>query len=161
MISAVYAKEMLEALRDRRTLLMMIVLPALFMPLTTLGVPFLAQRQAHQIQTVIPKVAIVGGSPALSRLALRTKLLAPVRVKNATAALRAGQVLAVLEIPAGFERIVARNGQVHVGILYNASDPASMAARVRAGRAALALQRGRRRGPPGWPGASIRGRSSR
>jgi len=131
-IWTIYAKEVLEAVRDRRTLLMMIVLPAVFMPLATLGVPYLAQRQQHQIQTVVPRVAIVGGSPALSRLATKTKLLEPVRVKNATAALRARQVVAVMEIPPGFEQIVRRNGQVHVGILYDASDPQSTAARARA-----------------------------
>ena len=128
----VYLKEMLETVRDRRTLLLMIVLPALFMPVATLGVPYLAQQQIHQIQTVVPKVAVVGGSPALSRLATSSKLLTPVRLKNPTAALRARQVLAVLEIPPGFERLVRQNEQVHVGILYDASDPESTAARARA-----------------------------
>jgi len=131
-IWTIYAKETLETVRDRRTLAMMIVLPALFMPLATLGVPYLAERQQHQIQTVIPKVAIVGGSPAMMHLAAAAKLLAPVRVKDAAAALRSRQVLAVMEIPPRFEQIVRRGGQVHVGILYDASDPESTAARARA-----------------------------
>jgi len=130
-IHAIYAKETLEAIRDRRTLLVMIVLPALFMPLATLGIPYLAQRQQQQIQTVTPKVAIVGQDPALIHLAYTTKLIAPVHAADATAALRQQQVLAVVEIPQGFEQIIARNGQAHVGILYNASDTGSTAARAR------------------------------
>ncbi|HLJ61885.1 MAG TPA: ABC transporter permease subunit [bacterium] len=130
-IYAVYAKETLEVIRDRRTLFVMVVLPALFMPLATLGIPYLAERQQHQIQTVIPKVAVVGQAPALIHLAYTSKLVAPVRAKDPTAALRQRQVLAVVEIPKGFETIVARNGQAHVGILYDATDTESAAARAK------------------------------
>jgi len=130
-IYAVYAKETLEVIRDRRTLFVMVVLPALFMPLATLGIPYLAERQQHQIQTVIPKVAIVGQAPALIHLAYTSKLVAPVRAKDPTTALRQRQVLAVVEIPKGFEAIVARNGQAHVGILYDATDTESSAARAK------------------------------
>jgi sodium transport system permease protein len=128
-ILAVYAKETLEVIRDRRTLLVMIVLPALLMPVVILGISYLAQRQQHQIQTVVPRVAVVGQAPALIHLAYATKLIAPVRAKDPTAALRQRQVLAVVEIPKNFEAIVARNGQVHVGILYDATDSESAAAR--------------------------------
>ncbi|HYM70327.1 MAG TPA: ABC transporter permease subunit, partial [bacterium] len=130
-IYAVYAKETLEVIRDRRTLFVMVVLPALFMPLATLGIPYLAERQQHQIQTVIPKVAIVGQAPALIHLAYTSKLVAPVRAKDPTVALRQREVLAVVEIPKNFEAIVARNGQAHVGILYDATDTESTAARAK------------------------------
>ncbi len=130
-IRAVYAKETLEALRDRRTLLLMIVLPAVFMPLATLGIPYLAQRQAHIIQTVTPKVAITGESPGLIHLAYSSKLINPVRAKDPVDALRARDVLAVVKIPPRFEEIIARDGQAHVGVLYDASDSESTAARAR------------------------------
>ncbi len=128
-ILAVYAKETLEVIRDRRTLLVMIVLPALLMPMVILGISYLAQRQQQQIQTVVPRVAVVGQAPALIHLAYASKLIAPVRAKDPTAALRQRQVLAVVEIPKNFETIVARNGQAHVGILYDATDSESAAAR--------------------------------
>ena len=50
-VRAVYAKEMLESLRDRRTLLVMILLPALVVPLATLGIPYLEQRQQRVLRT--------------------------------------------------------------------------------------------------------------
>jgi sodium transport system permease protein len=130
-IQAVYAKEMLEALRDRRTLLVMIVLPALFMPVATLGIPYLAQRQQRLIQTAIPRVAVVGEARSLIHLAYVTKLITPVRAPDPVQALRARKVLAVLKIPPRFEAILARQGQAHVGILYDASDSESTAARAR------------------------------
>lgn len=128
---AVFAKETLEAVRDRRTLLVMIILPAVFMPLATLGIPYLAQRQQHIIQAVTPKVAVTGESPGLIRLAHAAKLIDPVRAKDPFRALRARQVLAILQIPPRFDQIIARNGQVHVGVSYDASDTESVAARGR------------------------------
>lgn len=130
-IHAVYAKEMLEAVRDRRTLLVLIVLPALFMPLATLGIPYLAQRQQHMIQTVTPTVAVVGDAAGLIHLAHTTKLVTPVRVDDPETALRRRRVLAVLKIPPQFEAIIAREGQAHVDLLYDASDSESTAARVK------------------------------
>jgi len=130
-IRAVYAKETLEAIRDRRTLLVMIMLPAVFMPLATLGIPYLAQRQQHVIQTVTPKVAIIGQSEGLIHLAYATKLITPVLARDPLTALRERRVLAVLRIPPRFEEIIAREGQVHVGLLYDTSDSESTAARAR------------------------------
>ena len=130
-IKAVYLKETLEAFRDRRSLLVMIVLPAFIMPAVTLGIPYLEQRQQHQISTTTPEVAIVGQAPDLVHLAYTSKLFTPVHTGDAAKALRERRVLAVLEIPPKFEQLVAREAQVHVGVLYDASNPESVAARAR------------------------------
>lgn len=130
-IGAIYVKETLEAIRDRRTLLVMIVLPAVFMPVVTLGIPYLAARQQHMLQSVTPKVAVVGTSPGLIRVAYATGLITPVQAKDPVAALRERRVLAVLEIPPRFDQLVARQEQVHVGLLYDASNTESTAARAR------------------------------
>src|SRR5207302_1139786 len=126
---AVYAKEMLESLRDRRTLLVMILLPALVVPLATLGIPYLEQRQQRVLQTATPAVAIVGQDDGLLRLARATRLIRPVRAPDPLRALRERRVLAVVRLPSGVEAVVARDGQVRVGIQYDASDAESTAAR--------------------------------
>jgi len=126
---AVYAKEMLEALRDRRTLLVMILLPALVVPLATLGIPYLQQRQQRVLQTATPAVAIVGQDDGLLRLARTTRLIQPVRASDPLRALRERRVLAVVRLPSQMEAVIARSGQVRVGIQYDASDPESTAAR--------------------------------
>src|SRR5207302_204722 len=74
-VRAVYAKEMLESLRDRRTLLVMILLPALVVPLATLGIPYLEQRQQRVLRSATPAVAIVGQDDGLLRLARTTRLI--------------------------------------------------------------------------------------
>ncbi len=130
-IRGVYAKETLEAFRDRRSLLVLVVLPALIMPVVTLGIPYLEQRQQHMIRTTTPEVAVMGDAPNLIHLAYTSKLITPVRTGDADKALRERRVLAVLKLPPRFEALVAREAQPHVGVLYDASNPESVAARAR------------------------------
>jgi sodium transport system permease protein len=128
-VRAVYAKETLDALRDRRTLMVMILLPAIVMPIATLGIPYLEQRQQRVLRTSTPSVAIVGQAAGLVHLAYTTKLIHPVTTKDPVKALRAREVLAVLRIPPGMEASLAHDAQVHVVIQYDASDSESAAAR--------------------------------
>jgi sodium transport system permease protein len=128
-VRAVFAKEFLEALRDRRTLLVTILFPAVIMPVATLGIPYLEQRQQRQLRTSIPSVAIVGEASALVHLAYTTTLIRPVRTPDPVRALRERRVLAVMRVPAGMEASLARDGQVHVVIQFDASDSESVAAR--------------------------------
>ena len=128
-VRTIYMKELLEALRDRRTLLVTVLFPALIMPAATLGIPYLEERQQRQLRTSIPSVAIVGDASALVHLAYTTKLVKPVRTPDPLRALRDRRVLAVLQVPAGMERSLARDGQVHVMIQFDASDSESIVAR--------------------------------
>ncbi len=128
-VRTVYLKELLEALRDRRTLLVTVLFPAVIMPAATLGIPYLEQRQQRQLRTSIPSVAIVGEASALVHLAYTTKLIRPVRTPDPVRALRERRVLAVLRAPAGMEATLARDKQVHVMIQFDASDSESIAAR--------------------------------
>jgi sodium transport system permease protein len=137
-VRAVYAKETLEAIRDRRTLLVMILLPAVVMPAATLGIPYLEQRQQRALRTSTPAVAIVGQAWGLVHLAYTTKLIRPVEAGDPIRALRERRVLAVLQVPPGMEASLARDAQVHVTIQYDASDPESAAAREKV--AALVAQ---------------------
>ncbi|HLW59941.1 MAG TPA: ABC transporter permease subunit [bacterium] len=128
-VRAVFAKELLEALRDRRTLLVMVLLPAFVMPLATLGIPYLQQRQQRALTTTTPTVAIVGQAAGLIHMAYTTKLIHPVRAADPVKALRERRVLAVVRVPPKMEAIIARDGQVHVDIQYDASDSESQVAR--------------------------------
>lgn len=130
-IRAVYWKETLEAFRDKRSLLVLVVLPALIMPVVTLGIPYLEQRQAHMIRTTTPEVAVQGSAPNLIHLAYTSKLITPVHTGDVNKALKERRVLAVLELPPNFEDLIARDVQPHVGVLYDASNPESVAARAR------------------------------
>src|SRR5256712_5576816 len=155
LVFAVFLKEMLETLRDRRTLVVALVLPVILMPVVTLGVPYLAERQRHQRETVASRVAIVGGSfaPDLIREGEAQGLIRRVDAADPIRALLVGRLDAVVEIPPDFAAHV-QTGNGQVTIVFDESQAGSVVARQRlqdvvAGYAArLAERRLRSRGFP-------------
>jgi sodium transport system permease protein len=60
-ILTVYLKELKDSLRDRRTLISMIVVPTLIMPLIMFGVGTIMSKVMKQAKEEIPSVMILGG----------------------------------------------------------------------------------------------------
>jgi sodium transport system permease protein len=132
LVATIFAKEMVETLRDRRTLLVALVLPLVLMPVVTLGVPFLADRQRHLRETAGSRVAIVGDTDATDLLlqAQAGGHIQRVDVQDPMEALTAGQLDAVLEIPQDFATRLP-SGAVQVTIMFDESQAASVVARRR------------------------------
>lgn len=63
-VRTVWFKELVDSVRDRRTLVMMILLPLILMPLITLAGPLLLQRQMEATEQSLPPVMLVGGTRA-------------------------------------------------------------------------------------------------
>ncbi len=59
-IRAIWRKEMLETLRDKRTLYMMVLLPLVIMPLLVLAGPVMMERQFRQSAEIPAKVLWIG-----------------------------------------------------------------------------------------------------
>lgn len=131
-IGAVFRKEMLESFRDRRTVIVALLLPVVMMPVVTVGIPYLAERQQQTLRNALPKVAIVGRSaaPDLVEMGRKNRLFTPVVVAQPRQALEQGRVSAVLSIPANFKRRLAA-GAGEVTVLYDEGDTESRLARVR------------------------------
>ena len=64
----IYRKELIEALRDRRTLFMMVGLPLLLYPLAMIGMSRLQESQDAQQSARVSRVAV----PPISSSALRS-----------------------------------------------------------------------------------------
>lgn len=131
-VRTVLRKEGLEALRDRRTVIVAVLVPLVMTPLVTLGIPFLAQRQQERVQQAPAKVAIRGQSYALDLVAFGVDrhLITPVAGARPNEQLARHEVDAVLDIPATFAtRLQA--GKASVEVIYDESDPGSRLARHR------------------------------
>jgi len=61
LIFAIYRKELTDALRDRRTMMSTVIVPALVIPLITLAVTSLATKLVAEAQLEIPDVMLLGG----------------------------------------------------------------------------------------------------
>jgi len=122
-IGIVYRKELKEALRDRRTLVTMLVVPLLIFPLLSVGFGAMVAVIIGKAQEEVPKIMIKGGvdSPDIVE---GLKKMDNIRIipladdwKNQIVN---KEVPLVIEIPPGFEQSLARQEQLTV-ILYDYS----------------------------------------
>ena len=132
LIGVVFMKEALETVRDRRTVVVALLLPVVMMPIVTLGIPFLSQRQQRERAETPAVVAVVNrqAAPNLVELGVKKKLIRAVEVKDPRQALIDHEVDAVLQIPGDFARRIA-GGTVEVTILFDEGEAASVVARQR------------------------------
>ena len=120
-IVTVYGKELRDMLRDRRTVISMIVVPTLVMPALMGVVVFVALKVAREVATTAPTIMVIGGedSPA-ARAALEKQTR--VRIMPASANWRQQisdkKLRAVVEIPRGFDASLQRGERVTVKV-YN------------------------------------------
>ncbi|MDR7455588.1 MAG: ABC transporter permease subunit [Armatimonadota bacterium] len=121
---AVAAKELLEARRDRRTLVAAVLLPAVTMPLVVLAMPLLLQRQQQAVRDRPARVAAVGpGAQALAAAGQAAGRLRLVDAADARQALLVGLVDAVVE-----DTGEATGRSRRLALLFDGSRPASAAA---------------------------------
>lgn len=110
-ILTVYGKELRDMLRDRRTVISMILIPTVAMPLLFAGVVFISVRVQRDVAATTPTVVLLGGedSPAV-----RQAFLAYDRVKVVPAVadwrrqISDKKLRAAVEIPPGFDATLQR-----------------------------------------------------
>jgi len=109
-IGIVYRKELIDSLRDRRTVISMVAVPLLVMPLLTIGVGVVLVKQVGQAMEEVPKVMILGG---LDSPKVRTELeqLKEVRIvppnPDFATEISNKQIRAAVAIPPGFDAKLA------------------------------------------------------
>ena len=103
-----YKREMLEVVRDRRTLFLMVVFPLLLYPGLFLVASQIAMESAHDVESELALVAVTPDvpPPLISRVGLSQKVAYDVvdGLEEGLAALKARNVAAVVVLPAEFER---------------------------------------------------------
>jgi sodium transport system permease protein len=118
-IGIVYRKELVESLRDQRTLISMIAVPLLLMPLLTIGMGVLSARLVGQAMEEVPKVMILGGedSPKVRAELERMENVRVVPAKSDYAEeISSKQIRAAVEIPEGFDTKLASGAPMTVKI---------------------------------------------
>ncbi len=121
----VWRKELLDTVRDRRTLVLGLVVPVVVMPLFMLGPSFLVTSQLEGKQQEAQSVAVVNAddAPGLAALIRQSGTLALAEPADPAAALEAGEVKAILVLPDGFEGALAGEAELpQVLIRFKVSD---------------------------------------
>jgi len=112
-IFIVYRKELRDLLRDRRTIISMIVVPMLVMPLLMTGMGGAAIKIVSKASQEIPRVMVLGGEDSPKTLAalrgMNTIQIAPTRA-DYTNQIAEKIIRAAVEIPRGFDAAL-QNGE--------------------------------------------------
>ena len=118
-VGIVYRKELVDSLRDRRTVISMIVVPLLVMPLLTIGMGLLSVSLVGLAMKEIPKVMILGGDDSPHVRAelqeLKDVHIVPSKPDYAEE-ISNKQIRAAVEIPEGFEAKLAAGESSNVNI---------------------------------------------
>lgn len=120
-IGIVYRKELTESLRDRRTLIAMIVVPLLLFPLLSVGFGALAVMLVGKAKEETPKIMILGGADSPQVLEGLRKLENVDIVPSAPDwkdAISNKQIRAAVDIPKGFQASLQRGETQTVKIYY-------------------------------------------
>ncbi len=118
-IRIVYGKELRDSLRDRRTIISMIVVPVLAIPLLMLGVGTLMFKTMVHAQEEIPRVMIVGGEDSpkvLSALRAAGNIRIVPTTGNFTNQIMEKWVRAVVKLPPDFDAAIASGERAAVEI---------------------------------------------
>ncbi len=115
----VYRKELRDSLRDRRTLVAMIVVPILIMPLLTIGIGVLMTKIIGEAQKEAPTIMILGGADSPKTIS-ELHNVKQIKFEEGTAdyvqQISDKKVRAAVEIPAGFDAALAHDEQLTVNI---------------------------------------------
>ena len=119
-VLTIYAKELRDTLRDRRTLISMIVVPTLVMPLIMGIAGFVMTKVVRKAQAEASPIAIIGGadSPATAAELRADPRFQIVETPDYRKAIADKRIRAAVELPAGFEAALAR-GEPATVMLYH------------------------------------------
>ena len=124
-VGIVYRKEMVDSLRDRRTLISMIVVPIVLMPLMTMGISVVSIRVANQARKEAPRVMILGGgdSPHVVEALKRLPGFSFVpSQEDYVSQISNKQLRAAVQIPPGFDAAIAGGEPTRIEILEYAGE---------------------------------------
>ena len=118
-VGIVYRKELIDSLRDRRTVISMIAVPLLVMPLLTIGMGVLSVTLVNLAMKEIPSVMILGGEDS-PRVMAELQQLKDVHIVPANPdyaeEISNKQIRAAVKIPEGFDAKVAAGESSTVNI---------------------------------------------
>ncbi len=126
-IRLVYQKELLDTIRDRRTIISMIIVPILIFPLLTFGFSALIAGIMEKSKQEIHKIAVVNkqAAPELFEMIATSNKVQVVESDSVEAAILRKDIRAALIIPVEFKQKMASSAIDSLPVLYDASETKS------------------------------------
>lgn len=126
----IYKKELLELIRDRKTLIFTIILPTLILPLIMGGFAYFSIKMDQKQKSEELKYSIVGEqfAPKFSSMLKKAKgfkLVDDVDLSNFSTVIRHGKVKLIISIPENFQENINNLKQASITLHYNAAKAGS------------------------------------
>ena len=120
----IYFKEMLDTLRDRRTLISMILVPIILFPILIIGMSAVMVMMVKKTEAEVTRIAVIGKefAPAALSLIDDGKTFEIVEEKDFESALKEKKISAALKFPPGFERKIREDDSTEAVIYYDAAE---------------------------------------
>jgi len=133
-IRLIYSKEIIGAIRDRRTLISMIIIPLVFYPLLFFGVGYFTMAGQQKSESLPSIIAIQGGEYAhglLEVLNRDEKIQLSILKDNIQERLVSGEIYLFMEIPENFNIDENQHSPQSIVIQYDSTAQSSQVARRR------------------------------
>ena len=130
---AVFRKEVIDTLRDGRTIFAIFVFPFLLYPAMLTLVSWIESKNDEEAKLLAVRVGIVGEAeiPGLREWVAATPGATPVTLASAPERLEDAKVDVAFVVPAGVDSMIARGDSVRVQLIYKDADNTSSAAMQR------------------------------
>lgn len=123
-VKIIYFKEMLDTLRDRRTLISMILIPIILFPVLMFGMSAVVVMMIKKTEAEVTKIVIIGKefAPTLVSLIDDGKTFDIVEEDDFESALKEKKISAALEFPDDFENKIRKKDSTEAIIYYDAAE---------------------------------------
>jgi sodium transport system permease protein len=123
-IKIIYFKEMKDILRDRRTLISMLLVPILLFPILMFGMTSLSMMMAKKTGERVNPLVIIGRdeAPSIFSILKENKSFEIVQEKDYSAALKDKRITAALEFSKDFERKIGAGDSAQVKIYFDKAE---------------------------------------
>ena len=137
-IKAIFTKEIIGAIRDKRTLIAMIIVPLVFYPLLFIGMGYLNQVGSKKSEDAVSMVAVNGAEFALQLseyLENQEKINITIQEVDTFAKLKNGEIQAIIEIPPQFDDKIKQGEPSRLVLKYDTTEVKSRVAQKRINQA--------------------------
>jgi len=133
-IRLILVKELVGTIRDRRTIMAMVIIPLIFYPLLFTGIGYFNKLGSTKSEEAISNIVIHGGefAPQLVKYLHDNEKIEILNIKDDPSfKLKKGDVQAVLEIPSDFKYKIDQGAAVKLILKYDATETKSRIAQKR------------------------------
>ncbi|MBU0963951.1 ABC transporter permease [Patescibacteria group bacterium] len=137
-IITIWKKELKDTIRDRRTLMAMIILPMFLMPLIIIGMGWFIEAQVEKAEEQIVQVAVenIDAAPAFMQVMDQHEKITTVDFNgNIQEAVKNDEYLAGIIIPDNFNQLIETQGKIEIVIVRNSinTDSSTAVSRIAEG----------------------------